>query len=81
MMDTFRDNFKYNARDAEGTQSPSEALRPKSSKEEKIKRPAEWYVAMRRATGLPAARDTAWMPRAHPRAAASPAGAGRLSGR
>ena len=27
MMDTFRDNFKYNARDAEGTQSPSETLR------------------------------------------------------
>ena len=30
MMDTFRDNFKYNARDAEGTQSPSETLRSKS---------------------------------------------------
>ena len=29
MMDTFRDNFKYNARDAEGTQSPSETLRSK----------------------------------------------------
>ena len=41
MMDTFRDYFKYNARDADGTQSPSEALRPKSSKEEKIKRSAE----------------------------------------
>ena len=41
MMDTFRDYTKYNARDTEGTQSPYEALRPKSSKEEKIKRPAE----------------------------------------
>ena len=30
MLDTFRDNFKYNARDAEGTQSPGETLRSKS---------------------------------------------------
>ena len=35
------DNFKYNVGDPEGTQSPCEALRPKSSKEEKIERPAE----------------------------------------
>ena len=30
MLDTFRDEFKYNARDAEGTQSPGETLRSKS---------------------------------------------------
>jgi len=30
MLDTFRDTFNYNARDAEGTQSPGETLRSKS---------------------------------------------------
>jgi len=30
MLDTFRDAFKYNAREAEGTQSPAETLRSKS---------------------------------------------------
>jgi len=30
MLDTFRDGFSYNARDAEGTQSPGETLRTKS---------------------------------------------------
>jgi transglutaminase-like putative cysteine protease len=30
MMDTFRDEFKYNTRDAEGTQSPGDTLRSKS---------------------------------------------------
>jgi transglutaminase-like putative cysteine protease len=30
MLDTFRDTFGYNARDAEGTQSPGETLRSKS---------------------------------------------------
>jgi transglutaminase-like putative cysteine protease len=30
MLDTFRDEFKYNARDAEGTQPPGETLRSKS---------------------------------------------------
>ena len=30
MLDTFRDAFSYNARDAEGTQSPGETLRSKS---------------------------------------------------
>jgi transglutaminase-like putative cysteine protease len=30
MLDTFRDGFRYNAREAEGTQSPGETLRSKS---------------------------------------------------
>lgn len=30
MMDAFRDTFRYNAREAEGTQSPAETLRSKS---------------------------------------------------
>jgi transglutaminase-like putative cysteine protease len=30
MLDTFRDDFKYNARDAQGTQSPGETLRLRS---------------------------------------------------
>ena len=30
MLDVFRDSFSYNARDAEGTQSPGETLRSKS---------------------------------------------------
>ena len=30
MLDTFRDSFRYNARDAEGTQSPGETLHSKS---------------------------------------------------
>ena len=30
MLDTFHDSFRYNARDAEGTQSPGETLRSKS---------------------------------------------------
>ena len=30
MLDTFRDTFRYNAREAEGTQTPDETLRSKS---------------------------------------------------